>query len=121
VVDDNVDAGASMTMLLRLKGHQVFFAHDGQTALELAAREQPAIIFLDLGMPVMDGYEVARRIRSNSALADVKLIALTGWGQPDDRRRTASAGFSDHLVKPVDLTAIEALLDTLSASQSSRD
>ena len=90
VVDDNEDAAESLAMLLRLQGHDVRVAHDGVTALEAADYFLPALIFLDIGMPGMDGYEVARRLRKMPALQNTVLAALTGWGQAEDRRRSAS-------------------------------
>jgi PAS domain S-box-containing protein len=113
VVDDNRDAALSLAVLLRLQGHDVQVAHDGPTALQVAMRFQPDLMFLDLGMPRMDGYEVARRIRSTPELSRIKLAALTGWGQQEDRRRTAEAGFDHHLVKPPEPKLVEALLAEL--------
>ena len=110
MTDDNTDAAESLAMLLRLQGHDVRVAHDGPTALRLAEADPPQLAFLDIGMPMMDGYEVARRIRASPALAGVVLIALTGWGGEEDRRRTRQAGFDHHLVKPVEPKALEALL-----------
>jgi PAS domain S-box-containing protein len=113
VVDDNVDAADSLAMLLRLQGHEVRVAHDGPTALEMVKGYRPALVFLDIGMPQMDGYEVARRLRRQPGLENVGLAALTGWGQQEDRRRTAEAGFDHHLVKPVEPAALEKLLGGL--------
>ncbi len=113
VVDDNHDAAISLSMLLRLQGHEVRVAHDGASALEIVARFRPDLIFLDIGMPGMDGYEVARRIRKMPGLDTTILVALTGWGQREDRRRTAEAGFNHHLVKPPEPLAVEAILASL--------
>ncbi|MFO0928770.1 MAG: PAS domain S-box protein [Gemmataceae bacterium] len=110
VVDDNVDAADSLAMVLALSGHDVRTAHDGATGIELVKGFRPAVILLDLGMPVMDGYETARRIRQLDAGQQAKLIALTGWGQEHDRRQTRDAGFDEHLVKPVDPAVLQALL-----------
>jgi signal transduction histidine kinase/CheY-like chemotaxis protein len=110
VVDDNADAADSLAILLELGGSDVQVAHDGLAALAIAETLRPDIIFLDIGMPQMDGYEVARRIRSTTSLDGVLLVALTGWGQEDDRRRSAEAGFDVHLVKPVEPTALETVL-----------
>ena len=110
VVDDNKDAATSFAMLLRLKGHEVQVAHDGPSALALATSYRPDTVFLDIGMPGMDGYEVAQRLRQHPELKNVVLAALTGWGQEEDRRHTAEAGFDHHLVKPPDLTAVEGVL-----------
>jgi PAS domain S-box-containing protein len=110
VVDDNVDAADSLALLLRMEGHAVTVAHDGLTALTQAAADPPELALLDIGMPKMDGYELARRFRADPALRDVVLVALTGWGQDEDRRRTREAGFDHHLVKPVEPEALHGLL-----------
>lgn len=110
VIDDNQDAANSLAMLLRMKGHQVQVAYDGATALSLAQAYSPHMVFLDIGMPGMDGYEVAQRMRQIDSLKDLVLVALTGWGQPEDRRRTAEAGFDHHLVKPLEPDVLESLL-----------
>lgn len=110
VVDDNVDAADSLAILLRLEGHEVRVAHDGPAALKIAQSEPPQLILLDLGMPGMDGYQVARRLRRQPELHDVLLVALTGWGQEEDQRRTREAGFDLHLVKPVEPDALKELL-----------
>jgi CheY-like chemotaxis protein/two-component sensor histidine kinase len=110
VVDGNKDAADSLAMLLRLQGHEVRVAHDGPAALELAAGYRPQMVFLDIGMPGMDGYEVARRLRSLPGLAGIKVAALTGWGQSEDRRRSKEAGFDYHFVKPVDPTTLQSLV-----------
>ena len=113
VVDDNRDAALSLAMLLRVRGHEVQVAHNGAAALEMASSYRPHMIFLDIGMPAMDGYEVARRIRRMTELKGVVLAALTGWGQEDDRRRTGDAGFDHHLVKPPEPRDLEELLASL--------
>jgi len=113
VVDDNIDAADSLAMLLRLQGHEVEVAHDGPSALQLAASVRPEMVFLDIGMPGMDGNEIARRLRRQPTLNGLVLVALTGWGAPEDRRRTADAGFDHHLVKPVEPIALDALLAAL--------
>ncbi len=110
VVDDNVDAADSLGVLLSMYGADVKVAYDGASAVELAVRWGPSAVLLDLGMPVMDGWEVARRMRSEPALHNTTLIALTGWGQTEDRERTQSSGFDHHLVKPVDFTALKEVL-----------
>jgi CheY-like chemotaxis protein len=110
VVDDNQDSATSLAMLLRLQGHEVRIANDGPRAIEHTAELRPDMVLLDLGMPGMDGYETAKRIRQLPDATQIKIVALTGWGQEEDRRRTASAGFDHHLVKPIDLQSIEALL-----------
>jgi PAS domain S-box-containing protein len=110
VVDDNVDAAESLAALLELDGHQTRVAHDGDAALEQAREFRPEIVFLDIGMPGKDGYQVARELRGDPGHRDTMLVALTGWGAQDDRARTKSAGFDHHLTKPAELPAVEALL-----------
>jgi signal transduction histidine kinase/ActR/RegA family two-component response regulator len=110
VVDDNVDGAASLAMLLRLWGHDVAVAHDGPAALRAADAQRPQVALLDIGLPGMDGYELARRLRARPGLDRTALVALTGWGQEEDRRRSQEAGFDHHLVKPVDLSALQELL-----------
>jgi PAS domain S-box-containing protein len=110
VVDDSRDAAESLALLLRLEGHEVQVARDGPAALELARRQRPEVAFLDLAMPGMDGYELCRRLRAEPALAPTLLVALTGWGQEADRRRSEEAGFDRHLVKPVEPQSLRRLL-----------
>lgn len=110
VVDDNHDAAHSLAMLLKLMGHEVQMAHDGPTALELVRTHPPEIVLLDIGMPRMNGLEVGRRIRQQENLAHVVLVAITGYGQDQDRQRSSDAGFDVHLVKPVELTHLHAVL-----------
>jgi PAS domain S-box-containing protein len=110
VVDDNVDVVESLALMLRLDGQDVRVARDGPAALEAARVEPPEVVLLDIGMPGMDGCEVARRLRQEPGLGDVLLVALTGWGQEEDRRRTAEAGFDHHLVKPVEPATLHTLL-----------
>jgi PAS domain S-box-containing protein len=113
VVDDNHDAAESMGILLKLLGADVHVAYSGHDALEALATYRPAVVLLDIGMPGMDGHEVARRIRQQPEFRDVTLIALTGWGQDEDRRRSHTAGFDYHLVKPADVNALQNLLALL--------
>jgi len=113
LVDDNVDAAASLSLLLQLGGHITQIAHDGPEALRLAAEFKPDIVLLDLGLPGMNGYEVARSIRGNPDLGQPFLAAVTGWGSPEDRRKSKEAGFDEHLTKPVDISIIELLLASL--------
>jgi len=113
VVDDNLDAAESLGMLLELQGHEVRVASSGVAALEITKAFTPDVVFLDIGMPGMDGYEVARRLRQQPSLGNVVLAALTGWGQKEDRRRTTAAGFDHHLVKPPEPRAVEAVLAEL--------
>jgi signal transduction histidine kinase/ActR/RegA family two-component response regulator len=110
VVDDNRDSADSLAMLLELMGHEVRIAQDGLEAVEESATFQPHVILLDLGLPRLNGYEAARRIREQQRHGALTMVALTGWGQKEDRRRTAEAGFDAHLVKPVDLVALTKLL-----------
>jgi two-component system CheB/CheR fusion protein len=113
VVDDNRDSAESLTALLGLLGHEVEQAHDGRAALEAAHRRAPDLVLLDLGMPGMSGYEVARRLRADTALTGTALVALTGYGSDEDRRATREAGFDGHLVKPIDFHALEQILTGL--------
>jgi PAS domain S-box-containing protein len=110
VVDDNVDAAETLSALLRCLGADVVTVHDGLAALECVRTHKPSVAVLDIGMPGMDGYEVARRARATSEGGDLTLIALTGWGNEEDRRRSREAGIDHHLVKPVDLRVLEDLL-----------
>jgi len=110
LVDDNVDATESLAMLLRLWGHEVAVAHDGPAALRAAAACRPGVALLDIGLPGMDGYELARQLRRQPGLERTALVALTGWGQEEDRRRSQEAGFDHHLVKPVELSDLQTLL-----------
>jgi signal transduction histidine kinase/CheY-like chemotaxis protein len=110
IVDDNVDAAESLRILLSLVGYEVQLAHDGLAALRVAADFQPEVILLDIGLPRLDGYEVARRLRERPEMAKVLLIALTGYGQDEDRRRSHEAGFNAHLVKPIELTDLQLAL-----------
>ena len=107
VVDDNVDAAESLAMLLRMAGHEVRVAHDGPAALAAVEADPPEVVFLDIGMPVMNGYDVARRLRERPGLM---LVAMTGWGQDEDLRRSREAGFAHHLVKPVEPATLYRLL-----------
>jgi CheY-like chemotaxis protein len=110
VVDDNADSAESLSLLLELMGHTVRTAHDGEEALEQAETFRPELVLMDIGMPRMDGYEAARRLRQLPWAGEVVIVALTGWGQDEDKRRSEEAGFDRHLIKPVDPTALEALL-----------
>ena len=110
VVDDNVDAAESLALLLQLKGHDVRVVHDGPSALAAVEADPPDLVFLDIGMPVMNGYEVAQRLRQRPGLENLLLVAMTGWGQKEDRCRSQEAGFDRHLVKPVEPDALRQLL-----------
>ncbi|MEX1231695.1 MAG: response regulator, partial [Planctomycetaceae bacterium] len=120
VVDDNLDAARSLGMLLKLLGHKVVLAHDGQQAIEVALRERPEVIFLDIGLPRLDGYQACRSLRQHGFTREM-IVAITGYGQEDDRNRSKDAGFSSHLVKPVELTAIQQLLADFAADDKLRE
>ncbi|HLK71653.1 MAG TPA: response regulator, partial [Steroidobacteraceae bacterium] len=113
IVDDNRDALESLARLLQLAGHEIHQAADGQQALSVAADKRPDLVMLDIGMPGMDGYEVARRIRAEDWGRAMVLVAVTGWGQDSDRRRSREAGFDSHWVKPLDAQKLTALLGAL--------
>ena len=110
VVDDNEDGADLLATLLTARGYATRVAHDGPTALRLAAEFSPSIAFLDIGLPVMDGYELASHLRAIPGLEGLRLVAVTGYGQKSDRQKTRAAGFDHHLVKPVDIVALEATL-----------
>jgi CheY-like chemotaxis protein len=109
VVDDNRDAVTSLAAVLELVGHEVHVAYDGMQALEKVRLLAPEVVILDIGLPRMNGYEVCAQIK-RSAGASPKVVALTGWGQETDRRRSAEAGFDEHLVKPVDFDVLAGIL-----------
>jgi CheY-like chemotaxis protein len=114
VVDDNVDGAESLAIVLRQAGHDVITAHDGRRALERAREGAFDVVLLDIDLPDgLDGYEVARRIRSGGGSSPPVLVALTGFGQQEDQARALQAGFRSHLVKPVDPAELRALLDRL--------
>jgi CheY-like chemotaxis protein len=117
VVDDNADALESLSRLVGLMGNEVRHAHDGLEALEVARAFQPDVVLMDLGMPNLNGYDAACRMRQEPWGRELTLVATTGWGQDDDRRRTAEAGFDRHLVKPIAMAALREVLD---ASRPSR-
>ncbi len=118
VVDDNRDAAESLCMLLNQAGAEVRMAHDGPQALAVFETWRPHMVLLDIGMPGMDGYEVARRLRSSRQEPRASIVALTGWGQDEDRRRAREAGFDHHLIKPVDLEALQSLIAATQATES---
>jgi CheY-like chemotaxis protein len=118
VVDDLRDAAESLAMLLRMMGHETRTAYDGLEAVQTAAAFQPNVVLLDIGLPKMNGYEAARRIRSEPWGGNVTLVALTGWGQEEDKRRSLEAGFDHHLTKPVDPAALAKLLALLKPVKS---
>ncbi|WP_187395073.1 hybrid sensor histidine kinase/response regulator [Pigmentiphaga aceris] len=110
VVDDNIDAADSFTTMLELSGHVVTTVYTGADALAAVAKRRPSLVFCDIGMPGMNGYEVAERIRADASLAPVRLIAVTGWGRDEDKRLALEAGFDAHLAKPIAWAAVEAVL-----------
>lgn len=121
LVEDNMDVADSMAMLLRLLGHEVLVAHDGRQAVEMALKEKPDAILLDIGLPYLNGYEACRAIR-HGGLTSTLIVALSGYGQEEDRRMAQEAGFDRHMSKPVDLEELEKMLDSLSfPPQSARD
>jgi len=110
VCDDNVDAGDTLAALLRMLGAEVRIARDGIEALALLEAYRPTVAILDIGMPGMNGYDVARAIRTRLPDVAIKLVALTGWAQDADRKRALDAGFDHHMVKPPNLHALQSLL-----------
>ena len=110
IADDNRDAADTMGMLLELGGHEVIVAHSGNQALELGRQRRPDVVILDIGMPDINGYEVARTARNEDWGKIAYMIALTGWGQADDKERARMAGFDRHLTKPVDPDLVEEIL-----------
>ena len=110
VVDDNVDSADSLAQMLEMLGNEVRTAYDGEAGIAAAAQFRPDLVLMDIGMPKLNGYEAARRIRQLPSGAAMLLVALTGWGQEDDRRKSADAGFNDHLVKPVDVDTLIKLI-----------
>jgi len=116
VVDDNVDTAQTLVLLLEASGHDVRIGHDGPTALEAALDFRPHVVLLDIGLPGLDGYEVAKRIRRQSVVPNMMLVAMTGYGQETDRQRSQAAGFDHHLVKPVDYGKVEEILTGVASS-----
>jgi CheY-like chemotaxis protein len=113
VVDDNIDAADSLSQMLQLVGYSTKVAYEGVTAVELAELWHPGVVLLDLGLPNISGHEVARRLRREAWGRSMRLIAITGWGQEDDRRKSRDAGFDEHLTKPVDPDALLGLITRL--------
>lgn len=118
VVDDHVDGAETLALMLRMFGHQTRTAYDGPAAIASAPSFVPNVIFLDIGLPGMSGYEVARELRRDPALTDTVLVALTGWGSEHDKREATDAGFDYHLTKPADIGEVERILTRISAAQS---
>ena len=117
VVDDNHDAVETLAMLLGLWGHDVRLAADGPSAVETAAAHRPDVVLLDISLPGMSGYEVAERLRANPELRETVLVAMTGYGQAEDKKETRKAGFTLHLVKPVEPDVLQKLLADLGATR----
>ncbi len=113
VVDDNHDSALSLAMMLSIIGHETRTAHDGESALAIAESFLPDVVLLDIGLPKLNGYEVAQRIRENAWGQSMFLIAVTGWGQEEDRQRSSEVGLNVHMVKPVEPAALERLLSEL--------
>ena len=110
VVDDNEDATYTLSTILELSGHEVILAYDGEEALALAGEHRPEVVLLDIGLPKLDGYEVARRLRLDPRNENMVLVAVTGYGREEERERGLAAGFHHYLVKPVDPGVLQALL-----------
>ena len=111
VVDDNRDSAESLAMLMEITGNKTYMAHDGEEAVEAIEKHRPEVVLLDIGLPRLDGHEVCRRVRKQPWGKDILMIALTGWGQEEDRRKSEEAGFNGHLVKPVDYDKLLELLE----------
>ncbi|MFZ0500719.1 MAG: response regulator [Steroidobacteraceae bacterium] len=107
IIDDNADAANSLAALLDLRGHETQVAYSAREALDRIEAFEPEVVLIDIGLPEVDGYELARRLRATPSLAGMRLVAVTGYGQTDDRQRALAAGFDDHLVKPADLAALD--------------
>ena len=110
IVDDHIDAAATLKIFLKMDGHNVVVANDGESAIQAAQEHQPEVALLDIGLPNKDGYQVARELRGK--LPSIKLIAISGWGQEEYKRRSVEAGFNHHLVKPIDVEELRQLLDS---------
>lgn len=121
VVDDNHDSALSQAMMLSIMGHETRTAHDGESAVSTAESFLPDVVLLDIGLPLLNGYEVAQRIREQPWGVSMFLIAVTGWGQDEDRQRSAEVGLNVHMVKPVEPAVLEKLLDELAQDQPVRD
>jgi CheY-like chemotaxis protein len=119
VADDNRDAAVSLGVLLELSDHEVLIAHDGEDALKIAREAMPDAMILDIGMPRLTGDQVARAVRSEPWGQRVFLVAVTGWGEPEDKERASAAGFDHHLTKPVDVDVMEKLLADFAARRKS--
>ena len=121
IVDDNRDAADSLNLLLVSMGQKVCVAYDGQCAISAAKTFEPDVVLLDIGMPNMSGYEVARALRTDASAAKTALVAVTGWGQEADRERAKEAGFSHHFVKPISEEALRSILTEVSSAENCWD
>ena len=120
VVDDNVDATETTGMLLELMGHKIARAHDGAEAIALAITWQPALVLLDINLPILSGLEVARRLRANDVTKQTYIVALSGYTSPEDQRASLDAGCDEHIAKPFDMDAIEKTLAQVERASASR-
>jgi signal transduction histidine kinase/DNA-binding response OmpR family regulator len=120
IVDDNIDAAETLAMMLEILGHRTCQAHDGHDALKVAREFGPEVIFMDIGLPGLSGHQVVRRMRGDLAMTQAYIVALSGYGTEEDRRKSAEAGFDSHLVKPLDPTALPAILDSASRREEGR-
>ena len=120
IVDDNRDSADSLAMLLEITNNKTYMAHDGVEAIEAIEKHRPEVVLLDIGLPRLDGHEVCRRVREQPWGKDIVIIALTGWGQDADRRKSHEAGFDGHLVKPVDYDKLLELLSELTNGSGER-
>ena len=121
MVDDNTDGAATLAELLRATGHVVEVAHDGAEALHAVQHFAPDVLLLDIGLPTMNGYEVCRKIRQEPWGRRLAIVAMTGWGQAEDRRRSREAGFDAHLIKPIDYRTVSLILEKGPAAVSEDD
>lgn len=119
IADDSRDSAESLALGLRLSGHEVLVAHSGPEAVAIAVHKRPAVIILDIGMPGLSGYEVAKRIRQEAWGSRAMLVALTGWGRDDDKQQARAAGFDHHLTKPIDPRDLESLMSSMISEESS--
>jgi len=110
IIDDNIDGAIALAQILTMVGHECETVYSAQEGLQRAVSYRPDVVLLDIGLPVIDGYEIARRMRQNKQLNETRIIALTGYGQAEDRERALAAGFDDHFAKPVDFTRLQRTL-----------
>ncbi len=121
LAEDNIDIAASLAILLEACGHEVMVTHDGMQALQAAPGFRPDLCLLDIGLPGLHGYDLARRLRQLAATQNAILVAISGWSEPQDKSRSRDAGFDHHLAKPVEFGQIQNLLDNLSAARPPPD